>query len=150
VKPEEKVAREAMMGTYKENLRMKIAVPTNDGISISEHFGRSAAFVVFDVDDGKIQNRESRTNGMKHTHARGTCDHHAGENQPHSHAGILASLKGCEIVICSGMGQRAATALQESGIQIVLAAPGSAEEAVAHFLAGTLRTAEGSFCQCRH
>ena len=29
---------------------MKIAVPTNDGVTMSHHFGRSAAFLVFDVE----------------------------------------------------------------------------------------------------
>ena len=34
---------------------MRIAVPTNDGISISEHFGRSAAFLIFETENGKIK-----------------------------------------------------------------------------------------------
>jgi len=129
---------------------MKIAVPTNDGTSISEHFGRSAAFIVFDIDNGTIRSRESRTNGMKHTHEQGICDRHTAESQPHSHAGILASLEGCDVVICAGMGQRAATALRGSGIQIVFAPPEPAEATVARYLARGLQAVDESFCQCHH
>jgi len=129
---------------------MRIAVPTNDGKLISEHFGRSAAFLMFDTDNGAIKSSESRSNEMKHTHARGACGHNAAENQPHSHAGILASLEGCDVVICSGMGQRAATALRENGIQIVFAPPGPAAETVVRYLAGELPAVDGSFCQCHH
>ena len=39
---------------------MRIAVPTNDGTSISEHFGRSAAFLIFETENGKIKSRSQR------------------------------------------------------------------------------------------
>ena len=129
---------------------MKIAVPTNDGASISEHFGRSAAFLIFETENGQIKSRELKTNGQKHAHAQGACDHHSGENQPHSHAGILATLEGCEVVICAGMGQRAADALKDWGMQVVVTSVGSAEAAVSAHLAGKLTPKTESFCRCSH
>jgi len=129
---------------------MKIGVPTNDGTMISEHFGRSAGFLVFDIEDGKIKSRELKANGMTHSHGQGECGHHSDGSQPHSHAGILSALEGCDRVICAGMGQRAAQALRASGIEIVIAAPASAEETVAAYLAGKLPAAGESFCQCHH
>ena len=39
---------------------MRIAIPTNDGASISEHFGRSAAFLIFEIENGQIKRRDSR------------------------------------------------------------------------------------------
>ena len=39
---------------------MKVAVPTVDGTSISQHFGRSKSFFVFDIDDGKVVGRPAR------------------------------------------------------------------------------------------
>ena len=41
---------------------MKIAVATEDGNSISAHFGRSPYFAIYDIDDGEIINREMREN----------------------------------------------------------------------------------------
>ena len=129
---------------------MKIAVPTNDGATISEHFGRSANFLIFEIENGQIKSRELKTNGMEHSHAQGACDHHSAESKPHSHAGILAALEGCGLVICAGMGQRAAEALRNCGTQIVVAPPASAEETVVAYLAGKLTPQTERFCQCQH
>ena len=129
---------------------MKIAVPTNDGATISEHFGRSANFLIFEIENGQIKSRELKTNGMEHSHAQGACDHQSAESKPHSHAGILAALEGCGLVICAGMGQRAAEALRSCGTQIVVAPPASAEETVVAYLAGKLTPQTERFCQCQH
>ena len=129
---------------------MRIAIPTNDGTSISEHFGRSASFLIFEIENGQIKSRELKTNGMEHSHAQGACDHHSVESKPHSHAGILATLDGCQVVICAGMGQRAAEALRTSGTQILVAPPAPAEETVIAYLAGKLTQRTERFCQCQH
>ena len=128
---------------------MRIAIPTNDGTSISEHFGRSAAFLIFEIENGQITARETKRNGAHH--ARGACDHHSTASKPHSHAGILAAIKGCEIVICAGMGSRAAEALKAGGVtQIVVTTVGPAEEAVSTYMAGKLTPKTESFCRCNH
>jgi predicted Fe-Mo cluster-binding NifX family protein len=130
---------------------MKIAIPTNDGTSISEHFGRSAAFLIFEAEDGQIKNQAMKTNGQHHSHDQGSCGHGPTEGAQHSHQGIVSALDGCEVVICAGMGQKAADALKASGInQIVFTKPGSAQEAVASFLAGKLEPKTESFCRCKH
>lgn len=129
---------------------MRIAVPTNDGASISEHFGRSASFLIFEIENGQIKSRELRTNGAEHSHAQGECDHTSADNKSHSHAGILAALDGCEVVICAGMGQRAAEALKGCGTQIVVTSVASAEAAVSGHLAGKLSPTTKSFCRCGH
>jgi predicted Fe-Mo cluster-binding NifX family protein len=125
---------------------MKIAIPTNDGISISEHFGRSKGFLVLEVVSGKIRKRELRENGMVHSHAQGECDSHS--HGTHSHAGILSALHDCQLVLCLGMGGRAAEALEANGINTLLVSPGSVDEAVASYLAGSLTPAPASFCHC--
>ena len=129
---------------------MKIAIPTNDGTSISEHFGRSASFLIFDIENGHIKRRELKPNGAKHSHSPGTCDHRTTGSEPHSHAGILAALAGCDIVICGGMGQKAAEALRSCGTQILVAPPASAEDTVVAYLAGKLTPQTEWFCGCQH
>lgn len=129
---------------------MKIALPTNDGVTISGHFGRSASFLIFEIENGQIKSRELKANGMEHSHTQETCDHHSAESKPHSHAGILATLDGCEVVICAGMGQRAAEALRTCGTQILVTPPASAEETVVAYLAKKLTPQTERFCQCQH
>lgn len=83
---------------------MRIAVPTNDGKSISEHFGRSASFLVFEVENDQVKNRETRANEMQHSHEQGNCHNAAGRGGPHSHASLVSTLAGCEVVLCAGYG----------------------------------------------
>lgn len=127
---------------------MRIAVPTNDGVSISPHFGRSAAFLVFDIQDKSIKARETRSNAGCHSHTPGHSQRQACEHGEHSHAGILAPLADCELVICSGIGDGAGRALEARGVKTILVEPGPAEDAVAAWLAGTLTEASGSCCDC--
>jgi predicted Fe-Mo cluster-binding NifX family protein len=130
---------------------MKIGVPTNDGTSISEHFGRSAAFLIYAAEDGKITGCEVKRNGMEHAHERGACDHNSPAHEPHSHASIISSLAGCEVVICAGMGQGAAEALKAGGVkQILVTDPGPAEQIVTAYLSGNIRPRTTGFCGCRH
>lgn len=71
--------------------------------------------------------------------------------QAHSHSAIMAALAGCDVVLCGGMGWRAAEALKAGGICAVpVSASGSAEELVAAYAAGSLITSDGSFCRCSH
>jgi len=147
--------------------KMKIAVASADGERLSEHFGRSACFVVFTVTDGQITDTEVRANTARHHHGgdttaeaphdHGACHGHGEEHghgedhAPHSHAGLLAVLKDCDAVICGGMGPRAAVDLRQHGLQPVIAAePLSAREAAAAFLAGTLKTSRATCSGHRH
>jgi predicted Fe-Mo cluster-binding NifX family protein len=130
--------------------RMRIAVATNDGISLSEHFGRSAGFIVFEVDDAKIASRETRTNN--HTpHAQGLCQggqHSHQQGHTHNHAGIVGLLQDCQVVLCGGMGMGAAQALKQMGIQpVVCPSRCSAEEALTMYLNGNVTATSAGFCQ---
>jgi predicted Fe-Mo cluster-binding NifX family protein len=42
---------------------MRIAVPTDDGVTLSAHFGLSAAFLVFELENGQFTKRETRPDG---------------------------------------------------------------------------------------
>jgi predicted Fe-Mo cluster-binding NifX family protein len=128
---------------------VKIAVASTDGVSMSPHFGRSRCFVVFTVEDGKIDGQEVRDNTYT-PHAQGQCqdgaEHH--HDQPHSHADIVDALRDCQVILCGGMGWRAAQELQAAGIRpLALGVAGSAIEAVEDFLSGKTATS-GGFCRC--
>ena len=138
---------------------MKIAVASTDGISISQHFGRSAAWLVFDVEEGRVTGPEIRSN--QHTnHAAGGCSHEDGEHHDHehgeqhgqhSHAGLIDALHDCEAILCGGMGWRAAEDLKRNGIQPFIVDPRTTpQDAVQSFLTGQLSTVEQGFCRGRH
>ena len=127
---------------------MKIAIPSDDGVTLAHHFGRSAAFLVYEARDGSIVGRETRSNGgCSHGGAHGHGQEHGGH---HSHAGILDALHDCDVVICSGIGQGALLALQASGVQIAMVNPAPADAIVSDYLAGRLVQNQGSACHCLH
>jgi predicted Fe-Mo cluster-binding NifX family protein len=127
---------------------MKIAVASMDGVSLSQHFGQSKGFVVFDVEDSKVQSREFRTNEDT-PHNQGICGHE-GEGA-HSHAGIFELLGGCSVVLCGGMGGGAAQTMLANGIKpVILPGERSADDAVTAFINGNLPVAEAGFCNCEH
>jgi predicted Fe-Mo cluster-binding NifX family protein len=127
---------------------MKIAVAISDGGAVSTHFGRSTGFAVFEVQGDTIVGKEERTNAFT-PHARGECDG-SGHDHAHGHGAIVGALSDCSVVLCGGMGRRAAEELSASGIRpLVVEGPRTAEEAVSAYLSGTLKVA-GSFCACSH
>ena len=129
---------------------MRIAVPTDDGSSISEHFGRSVGFLVFEINNDRIASSELRKNQGLHAHDGRSC---GGERalEPHSHSAVLLSIADCDAVICAGMGSRAADALKGAGIrEIVFTRPGLAAEAVEAYLRGDLPVSPQQFCRCSH
>jgi predicted Fe-Mo cluster-binding NifX family protein len=137
---------------------MKVAVASADGTAVSQHFGQSRCFIVFDVTDGKITGREVRDNTFT-PHARGQCHGHghghgAEHVHGHGHEGVRGhqaaarALADCQALLCRGMGGRAAADLEAGGIRpVVFVDDLSPEEAVAGLVAGTLKVAS-TFCRC--
>ena len=100
---------------------MRIAVTYEDGY-IFQHFGHSAQFKVYDVQNGRIEASEIvDTNGSGH--------------------GALASLLSglnADALICGGIGGGAQMALAAAGIRVFGGVSGDADEAVEALLAGVL------------
>ncbi len=127
-----------------EGCPMKIAV-ASDGGAIASHFGRCECFLVFQVEDGRIAGRETRPNTFT-AHALGQCGHEPGHG--HGHGPIIGALEDCDLVLCYGMGWRAAAELQQTGIQVAIVGEDmTPDEAVERHLAGKLATGQG-FCRC--
>lgn len=100
---------------------MKIAVTYENG-QIYQHFGHTAQFKLYDVRDGAVVSSEIvATNGSGHG----------------ALAGLLAGL-GVDVLICGGIGGGAQMALAAAGIRLYGGASGSADDAVAAYIAGSL------------
>jgi predicted Fe-Mo cluster-binding NifX family protein len=120
--------------TYKQIMKSQIAVATSDGVSLCGHLARSAAFVVLEVEDGRIVARAVRSRGQ------GPCG---------NHKSFVETLEGCDAVICGGIGQGAFDALTAHGIQPVVTTGSYAiDDAAEQFLAGSLATTGERVCLC--
>jgi len=112
--------------------RFCIAVVTDDGRTISTHFGRAKRFVVFTVEDGRIVAREERTKPTvppQHDHSPGAIGGRVRR--------MVAAIPDCRVIIAGGMGRPAYHLLTEQGYQVYLTG-GSIEEAVQAYLEGRL------------
>jgi predicted Fe-Mo cluster-binding NifX family protein len=128
---------------------MKIAIPTIDGHSISAHFGKSKAFLVFETEGQEIKTRELRENDQPKAEAADQDGHSHTQGHHHDHGGFSRLLKDCQVVIVRGMGAGAAQAMLTAGIRTFLVEEAcSPEEAVVRFATGRLLAQEGGSCGC--
>jgi len=126
---------------------MKIAAATDDLKTVTGHVGRCNAFIILDVEDGKITNKKIRENTFthhkanEHNHEHGHEHGHHGEHEHnHSHQGLIDAIKDCSHLICSGVGRRAVDDLEQNGIQVVITDEQSAEEAAINLSKGVLKS----------
>jgi predicted Fe-Mo cluster-binding NifX family protein len=131
---------------------MRIAVASDDGVSIAGHFGRCAYFVIFDGAENGVVEIEQRPNSNSHHqhHEQGNCSNHDPENANHGHESFLNALHDCQVVICRGMGRRAVIDLSAKGIQPAIVGEDiSAHEAAQLYARGRLNASTDSSC-CSH
>lgn len=101
---------------------MKIAVTYAQGM-IYQHFGHTAAFKLYEVENGSvISSKVVDTNGSGHG----------------ALAGLLSALE-VDTLICGGIGGGAQMALANAGIKLYGGVSGDADEAVEALLSGTLQ-----------
>lgn len=120
---------------------MKIALITDDGRSISQHFGRANYYAVLTVENGQIVAREMRDKlshthfaNEAHTHVEGESTRHGFDPASQSRHGRMAeAIVDCEALICRGMGAGAYESMKERGIRpVVTDMPGIDEAALAY------------------
>lgn len=101
----------------KEANQMRIAVTYENGM-IFQHFGHTAQFKLYDVEEGKITNTQIvDTDGQGHG----------------ALAGFLTQA-GVDVLICGGIGGGAQAALSQAAIQLYGGVSGAADEAVDAYL----------------
>ncbi len=108
---------------------MKIAAITDDGKTISQHFGRSLYYVVVTIEDGKVVSSELREK-LGHTHfANEPHEHETGSHSEmhgfdpaaqNRHARMAQAIADCEAVLCRGMGAGAYQSMLDFGIRPIV------------------------------
>ena len=112
---------------------MKIAVTFENG-QIFQHFGRTPAFKLYDVEDGAVKSTKVVPTG---------------ETGHGALAGLLAEL-GADTLICGGIGGGAQAALEQAGIRLFSGAQGDPDAAIEQLLAGTLPEVGEANCDHHH
>ena len=112
---------------------MKIAVTYENG-NVYGHFGHTAAFKLYEVENGAVKSAE-----VVPTMGRG-----------HGALADFLVAHGVECLICGGIGPGAQIALAQAGIRLYAGCMGSADERVDELLNGTLVFAMGATCDHHH
>ncbi len=103
---------------------MKIAIVTDDGQSISAHFGRARAYAVLTVEDGVVVGRELRPKSAPHLDRLPGHDDaersHDGPAADARHDGMIAPIEDCACLIARGMGQGAYDRITAAGIRAIV------------------------------
>ncbi len=107
---------------------MKIAAITDDGKTISQHFGRAPYYMVVTVEAGKIVAREMRD---KLGHAQFEAEGHEHEEDANGrhgygpaaddrHGRMAQAITDCEALLCRGMGMGAYESMKARNIRPVV------------------------------
>lgn len=126
---------------------MKIAAITDDGKTISQHFGRASHYMVVIIEDGKIISHEMRD---KMGHAQFQGEHH--EDQHHvadeqhgygvaadnRHGRMAETITDCEAVLCRGMGMGAYENMKARNIRPIVTDIADIDEAVMAYANGEI------------
>jgi predicted Fe-Mo cluster-binding NifX family protein len=110
----------------------KLAFPTDDGETISRHFGQARQFRVVMLLDGRIAASELRE---KASHQHG--EHPETENA-HPGQRMVETVADCQVVISGGMGTPMLARLEAAGLKVYLTREASIAAATKAFLDGTL------------
>jgi predicted Fe-Mo cluster-binding NifX family protein len=123
---------------------MKVACITDDGTTISQHFGRAPYYAVLTVENGEIVGRELRDK-MGHNHFAGE-EHVEVPGQRHGtdaashdkHTRMANTISDCEAVLCRGMGWGAYESMQRLGIKPVVTEIANVDDAALAYAQGTI------------
>jgi predicted Fe-Mo cluster-binding NifX family protein len=126
---------------------MKIAVVTEDGNKICQHFGRAPYYVVVTAENGKVISKEMRSKAGHHMSGGHSCheehDCHEGKHgmdaaSQATHAGMLANILDSQVIIAGGMGYGAYESMKSAGIEPIITDVDTIDEAVKLLLEGKL------------
>ena len=123
---------------------MKIACITDDGSTISQHFGRAPFYAVLTVENSQIVAREMRPKlGHQHLAASEQSEahgqHHGMDAASHDrHMSMAEAIADCQVLLCRGMGQGAYQSMIRLGITPVVTDESNIDAAALAYAQGRL------------
>jgi len=130
---------------------MKIAAITDDGETISQHFGQAEHFVVVTVENGEVVGREmhevaghpgfdsEHIRELEYGHMHRQGQHRgSGLGKGRRYAHMIATIAGCDVVLARSMGAGMHRNLREASLQPIITTVVNIDEAVTAYLEGRL------------
>lgn len=120
----------------------KIAVASDDGATVSQHFGQASQFIVLTIENGRVANRETRGKlghmDFEGDHNQGDHLHHGDREMQFRHAVMIGPVIDCEVLIVGGIGAPAYENIIAQGIRPIVTDVTLIDDAVKTFVDGRL------------
>lgn len=124
---------------------MKVAAITDDGKTISQHFGRAPYYMVVTVEEGEIVDRELRDklghvqfSNLPHEEEQLGQPHGMGAAAHDKHLRMSEAIADCEALLCGGMGMGAYQSMVARGIKPVVTDIWDIDQAVLAYADGKI------------
>ncbi|MCX6247662.1 MAG: hypothetical protein NTW10_08010 [Bacteroidetes bacterium] len=111
---------------------MKIAIPTDDGFTLSKKFSPASAYLVLTVELGEIVNQEMRRNKVT--------------GFTISEFTTFNTIRDCSVVIVRSIGEGPSQVLKAQNKEIILTDESIVTSAVLHYLESSLQKESNSCC----
>lgn len=127
--------------------KINIAAVTDDGITISQHFGRAKYYEVIFVENKAVVKRERREKVGHHNFAKAEHEHHhhnhngehgTDETSHNKHVSMAEAIKDCRILIARGMGYGAFQSLSQLDIKPIITDIKNIDDALQSVIDGTI------------
>ncbi len=142
---EEAGSRHVSLDHIKKEMTMKIAAITDDGKTISQHFGRAPYYLVLTIEDGKVVTREMRDKighshftGQGHSEETTGTGHGMDASSHNKHLSMAEVISDCAALLCGGMGMGAYESMRSLNIQPVVTDLVDIDAAVQAYIDGKL------------
>ena len=121
---------------------MKIAIASENGTTISKHFGKATQYVIINIEDGKILSREIRPkiahlhpDCSKHKQCTCECRNQSCEASVYDrHRTMIINILDCSVLLTGGMGWGVREMLTSRKIKPVITKCENLEDAVKLYL----------------
>jgi len=129
------------------SMTTRIALPTDDGTALCQHFGRAHYYKVVEITDGKVTSSELRDK-FAHVHSE---ENHGESDVSHEevHGRMADAAHGCDTIIAGGMGMGAMNALTAAGYSVMQTDMNDLDEIVEAYRTGTFVNLAGKV-SCHH
>ena len=125
----------------------RIALPTDDGTALCQHFGRAHYYKVVEITDDKVTSSELRD---KFAHVHGEENHGESDvSHEEVHGRMADAAHGCDTIIAGGMGMGAMNALTAAGYSVMQTDVSNLDEIVESYRAGVFVNLAGKV-SCHH
>jgi len=126
----------------KEMIEVKIAIPTEDKSTVSQHLGGAPYFMVVTIEDNKVVGKEARekpshkdfADGEEHPPVDEEGRHGFGPDASERHRQLHEAIKDCDVLIAGRMGFGAYGDMQSFGMKVIATDVNGIEEAVSLYL----------------